>query len=358
MIGIIGFNDLSLMQFLKKYTNILNEQNVGYEIVYWNRSGVQEDVEYKGKTISYEKPINTYQSFYKKILGFIRYTAFMYKTINAQKYDKLIILTTQTAIPLYPLLVGKYREKYIYDYRDITKEKKLGLYAKMVKKLIRCSAFTAFSSKGFWSELGIKENEKTIVSHNTQKVCEKSEYQVKKNNKTPLNLVYWGMVRQVEFNKTVCDCFGNDDRFNVVYHGEGYYKELSQYCEQKGYKNISFTGRYAFSEIPNFVENTDILNCLYENDETQKPAMPVKAYDAVHYRLPVVVTAGSHLEEFNKETLGCFAFDSEGKNADLLFDWYTGISEEDIEKGYRELENQIYCDDKVFEDKLLAFSKK
>lgn len=358
MIGIVGFNDISIMQYLKKYTNLLSASGIDYEIVYWNRSGATEDAEYNGKTVAYERQINTYQPFYKKIVGFLRYTAFMYKTVKTKRYDKLIILTTQTAIPLYPLLTGKYRGKYVYDYRDITKEKKLGLYCKMVKKLIENSAFTAFSSKGFWRELGIDENEKTLVSHNTQKSCEKSEYKARKTEQTPIKLVYWGMVRQVKFNKYVCDCFGNDDRFDVVYHGEGYYKELSEYCDQKKYKNISFTGRYEFSQISDFVESTDILNCLYENDETQKPAMPVKLYDAVHYRLPVIVTADSYLQEFSKDAKGCFAFGGEGKISDAVFDWYKNLSTQDIEEGYGALEKQIYCDDINFGKELLHFANK
>lgn len=357
MVGIVGFGNLNIMQYLKKYTTILDANETKYEVVYWNRAGICEAVDFRGKAIAYEKPINTYQPFYKKIIGFLCYTAFMYKTVKSKRYDKLIILTTQTAIPLYPLLIGKYRGKYVYDYRDITKEKKLGIYLKMVKKLIENSAFTAFSSKGFWRELGIDENEKTLVSHNTQKSCEKSEYKARKTEQTPIKLVYWGMVRQVEFNKYVCDCFGNDDRFNVVYHGEGYYKELSEYCEQKKYKNISFTGRYEFSQISDFVESTDILNCLYENDETQKPAMPVKLYDAVHYRLPVIVTADSYLQEFSKGAKGSFAFGNEGKISDAVFDWYKDLSAQDIEEGYGALEKQIYCDDKIFENKLLLFVK-
>ena len=64
--GIVGFCNLNIMQYLYKYTNILDEENVEYDVIYWNRLGIEEEVNFKGNLIRYDVQMNTYQPFYKK----------------------------------------------------------------------------------------------------------------------------------------------------------------------------------------------------------------------------------------------------------------------------------------------------
>ena len=69
MIGIIGFANLRIMQYLKKYTDILDAENIEYEVVYWNRDGEKETVDFKGTIVPFEYVMNTHQPFCKKIGG-------------------------------------------------------------------------------------------------------------------------------------------------------------------------------------------------------------------------------------------------------------------------------------------------
>ncbi len=357
MIGILGFNDLHLMQFLYKYTNVLDDKGIEYEVVYWDRSERNEVVGFMGNPVAFEYPMNTYLPFWKKIKGFLKYSHFMRKQIKSKKYTQLIVLTTQTAIPLYDLLIKKYSGRYIYDYRDITKEKKCSFYKRIVQKIIKHSYRTAISSKGFLPEIGVDETDNIVMAHNTQYACEKSEYCASIRKQEPIRIVYWGMVRQLEFNKRVCNAFGNDMRFELLYHGDGYYKELRDYCNAKGYTNISFTGRYSTSTIPGFVRKTDILNCLYENDEIQKCAMPVKAYDAIHYRLPVLITKGSYLNSFF-DSIRCawpIDIDNDDDIGERVYSWYRELSICEIDSGYQETEAMIYRDDVEFEHMVEGF---
>ncbi len=60
MIGIIGFNDLHLLQFLYKYTNVLDNHNItDYEVIFWNRSAVDYKKNFGGRAVSYNVPLNT-----------------------------------------------------------------------------------------------------------------------------------------------------------------------------------------------------------------------------------------------------------------------------------------------------------
>lgn len=359
MIAIVGFGNLNIMQYLYKYTAILDKHNVNYDVIYWNRSGAKEPIDFCGNPISYNVTMNTYQPFYKKIFGFIKYSLFLRKQIKSNKYDKLIVLTTQTAIPLYDILTRKYKDKFIYDYRDITKEKRLGFYAKMVRRLIDSSAYTMISSKGFLPEIGVEDCAKIVTAHNTREPIENSGYEVNLSQNDPIRVVFWGMVRQVEHNKKICDALGNDPRFTLTYHGEGFYKELDDYCQSHGYSNISFTGRYELQDLLNFIETTDILHCLYENDTTQKNAMPVKPYDAIRYRLPMVVSKGSYLERFFENCSGAFSADIEDLHLvpDKLYEWYRTLEAESVERDFSAVQKKINNDDSLFGDELIKFIK-
>lgn len=350
-IAIVGFHNLHLMQYLYKYTDIFDKYNIDYDVIFWDRD-MDSTIKYKefvGMPISYQYKMNNYQSKVKKIVGFLTCISFVKKRIKKSQYDKIIILTTQTAISLYRTVL-KYRGNYIYDYRDLTYEKNR-ICKQMVLKLMNNSYMTCMSSMGFKQIIG--DNSKIIISHN----CSNIEYhKIKKSIGYKIRVTFWGMVRQVEFNKKICDRFAGDNRFDLRYHGEGYSLELQEYCNQKKYSNIKFTGRYVVDEIPAFVSTTDIILNLYENDEQQKLAITVKFYDAVRYGVPMLVTKGSFMEKILSGNKAVLAIDVDDINLDSIVEWYQKV--ESCKYLYTKELSQIKKDDKIFEERVLAFARK
>lgn len=359
VIGIIGFNDLHLMQYLYKYTEVLDCNNIKYEVVFWNRSGIREgEKRFRGGMRYFDVRMDTYQPFWKKMRGFLRYAAYLYKTIVQQKYDKLIILTTQGAIPLSALLLGKYNHNYIYDYRDVTKERKFGAYRALVRKLINGSYCTMMSSMGFLKTIGIEKNERIIQAHNTQAIIQSNIHTSRpENDKKPIRITFWGMVRQVPFNKKLCDVFGNDERFLLTFHGAGETETLRKYCETQEYQNIRFSGRYTTEEIAEFAKNTDIVHCLYENDEQMTEALQVKIYDAMKFRLPLIVSEGSFASSYLKPYGVAFDVDLSElpKAKDRIYEWYMRLDFDMMKNYYTMFEKKIFQDDEIFTKVLLTF---
>lgn len=346
MIGIFCFLSTRYAQFANKYIEILEENNIPYEFIFWNREG-----EYKGgkeNWIPFNEEVNSFQPFYKKIFSFIKFSMFMRKKIKEKKYDKLIILISQTAIPLADILLFKYNHKYIYDYRDVTYEN-IKWYRKLINKIANKSCFTAISSKGFLKYLN-SEND-YVVSHNTRNF---QLLNIEKNNANKIRIVYWGMVRQLDFNCKICDLFANDDRFELYYHGAGYHNELRKYCEEKKYKNIFITGAYKLEDIKEFVKDTDIVLNLYENDKQQKPAMTVKFYDSIMYDRPMIVNKDSYMAELVSEyNLGMISNLENDKWIDELYNNYINFDYENYEENRKKIYNNILKDDKEFEKKLI-----
>ena len=307
--------------------------------------------------IPYEVPLDSYLPFKKKITYFLGYARFVRKIIDQNHYEKLIVLTTQTTIPLYGLLCGEYKGKYVYDYRDVTKENKIPGYRFLVQNLIRNSYCTMMSSRGFLREIGMKKSEKIQFDHNTRK-AEKSLYHVRlnTNGSAPIRISFWGQVRQIEFNKWLCDQFGNDSRFRLSFHGGGDIQKLKDYCTAKGYKNIAFSGVYDLISVKKFAQETDILHCVYQNDKVQTYAMPVKAYDAIRYRLPVMINKNSQVEKFYHGFSGAFAIEPGQEHLlDNIYKWYTGLNKEKVERGFLHLEERVFRDDLEFEKTLRSF---
>lgn len=351
-IGIIAFHNLHLMQFLYKYTDILDEQGIDYDVLYWNRDGVEYEKKFKGRAIRFDYPTSNYCSGIKKICGFLKCRAFFIRMIKQNQYNKLILLTTQTAVALSNIALIKYKNRYVFDFRDITKENNK-LYETLVKCLINKSAFTSISSRGFLETIG--ENGKIQMSHNCRNLVCMEKALVKKQ---PVKITFWGMIRQIEFQKKICDYFGNDSRFELYYHGEGHTDELRLYSENKRYSNIYFTGRYFAEEISSFAESTHILMNLYENDTQQKPALTVKLYDGIRYGLPMLITKNSYMEEFVGRKSFAYYFSFAEDDKENILRWYEKIQPEEMYLEYKMMVSQINKDEMQFKNRLLTFTGK
>lgn len=349
-IALIGFHNLFLMQFLYKYTDIFDREKISYDVLYWDRD-VDANIElrqFSGKKIAFQYKMSNFQPKYKKIGSFIKCLKFISKKIEEGNYDKIILLTTQTALPLY-LFSRTVRKKtsYVFDYRDLTYEKN-GICRKLIKRIIQNSQFTAISSYGFKGILG--ESDKYVLSHNCSNI---ERVPIKHKSAEKIHVVFWGMIRQAEFNKKVCDLFGSNTRFELFYHGDGYVEELIEYIKEKRYHNIFFTGRYATSQIPEFAANTDILLNLYENDDQQKLAMTVKLYDGIRYGLPMLITQGSYMASILESNSSVFCLDIDNINSDDIAGWIRSI---DIANyPYSKELQKIQKDDLQFSRKLIEF---
>ena len=123
------------------------------------------------------------------------------------------------------------------------------------------------------------------------------------------------------------------------------------------YTNIFVTGAYSLSDIPNFVEKTDwILNC-YENDNKQRLAMTVKFYDSIQYQIPMLVVKESLMSDIVEKNYLGISIDIDDTDLNWLYDQMVAFDENRYKKESYDVYKAIIEDDKVFEKKLLDFTK-
>lgn len=352
-VAILSCADLSRAQYIYKYFSLLDIYGWEYDVIYWNRTLDNNEIECKGNFISYDKAIDSYKPLYKKIFSYMGFAKFVRKTIKKNKYDKLIVLTTPMAICIFELCLGKYRKKYLFDYRDLTKEY-IPIYKKLVQMLVKNSGMFVASSPGYFRYVICDENQKKVLCHNTFfDIKFKKELDLSRNGK--IRVAYWGAVRQFEYNKRVCDLFGNDERFIFTYHGDGCYLELQEYCNKRGYENIFFTGRYCLEDIGNFAKNTDILFNAYELDFVTKPSLAVKVYDSIEYKLPMLVSKGAYMDEYLAKYKYVCSFEFANKILDDIYDWYMTLNEDEINEEFDKVIKNIIEDEELFNKEIYKF---
>lgn len=116
-----------------------------------------------------------------------------------------------------------------------------------------------------------------------------------------------------------------------------------------------FTGRYTTEQINTFVQNTDVLINLYENDRKQTLANTVKLYDGIRYGLPMLVTEGSYMAKNIGNNAAVYCFDLEKTQVDNIIQWYHSLSKSAYP--YNKELSKIQHDDEIFRQKLLEFVK-
>ncbi len=135
-------------------------------------------------------------------------------------------------------------------------------------------------------------------------------------------------MRQVDVNKSVMDALGNDQRFELHYYGrmqqDG--RDMEEYVQNKGYRNIFFHGTYMPADRYEFAVNTDLIHNIYDLGHTTGNAMGNKYYDGVIFEIPQICTDGSHMGDVITERQVGVTIDlSDTKIADKLWDYYHSL---------------------------------
>lgn len=355
MIGVIFISDIAYCPYLNKYLELMDRENKKYEVLYWKREDGFESSKKNFLYFDFESEKN--RPVLHKLLDFIRYRRWLKRKIKKRNYDKLILLSTLSGMIIFDELLGRYKNKYIFDIRDFSYEN-ISLFYQIEKQIILNSDFTCISSKGFIEFL--PENYSYKISHNFNKddLSNINKF-TRKNHDETLNLVFIGGVRYFKHQKQIIEKLKNDKRFNMIYHGSGI--ELDKFIDfsrKQNVQNIKFTGRYINKCKNILLKDADILNNSYLSDKFMevKFAISNKYYDGIIYGIPQMVEHGTYKAKLvEKKELGISLKTSEQNFADMLYDFYHSIDIEKFnEKTFREL-NKIIVEDKVYEAAIIKF---
>lgn len=352
MLAIVFCGDLMYCPYIKRYTEQLDLKGVPYKVYFWNRSGLELNlpVNYFYCNTSLRLDSNKIC----KLKGFIPFRKWLIDRIKNDNIDRIIALSTLSGMIIFEELM-KRKQHYIFDIRDYTYEHILPFYW-IEKQIIRNSYFTAISSGGFKSFLPKHDY---VIAHNFNIKEKKREYKFKRNS-GPIKIVWNGMMRYFDYQKQYLDALKNDERFLLIYHGDGQdlgkYKE---YCINNNFTNVIFTGRYNNDDKEYLLQGADILNNFYGDIRNAgnevKYAVSNRFYDGIIHHIPQVVEPfGFKSDWVMKSKLGINIAASDNF-ADKLYEYYWSIDEKEFDKNCDAELEKIIQEDRKYVNSIKQF---
>ena len=322
MVALVFCGDLKYCPYIKRYVERLEVANIDYRVYFWNRS--KEELSLSDQYIYFDEESNLASGKLRKFVDFLKFRSWLINELKSNNYEKIIALSTLTGVFLGSFLYKK-KGTYIFDIRDYSYEHIAPFYY-IEKKVIKNSAFTAISSPGFKEFLPKGDY---IIAHNFNRNDIVQGVSFKKS-KGKINFVWNGLVRYFEFQKLYLDALKNDERFNIIFHGDG--TELAlyvKYCSENGFTNAFFTGAYNNSEKAELLKDAHILNNCYGYihgaGNKLKYAVSNRFYDGMIYHIPQLVEPeGFKTNWANTSGLGV-SFSPDKEFADRLYEYYESI---------------------------------
>lgn len=339
--------------FVKIYTTYLENKNIDYSIISWNRDGGDPPYQFQYNI----KPKNGHgRATLKEYWYYFKYVR---TVLRNQKFDRIIAFCSQTACMLADLLTTKYKGRYMIDYRDLSLEQRFG-FKQLYSYVLKRSSLNVVSSPGFLKCLPKAEY---VISHNfdialvlneLNRKREISSFYKKNDNIRVLTI---GGIRDYSSNVQIVNALANKSGFEVGFVGKGNAAPLlEKHAEEIGAKNISFSGYYEKKDEPKYIEEASYINIYYPRIITHDTAMSNRFYNSLLYKKPMIVTKNTTQGDFvEKYGLGVAI-----ENCDGLEDKLKNFMQSDY-KQYEERCNQLLKkfinDYNVFDKSLNAFLK-
>jgi hypothetical protein len=296
-IGLIIPANIKYAPYVQYYLQYFDQNGITYEVISWNKFGINEDVAY-----SYFFKVNDKNLIYR-IIGYIGYAAFVHKILKFRKYDGIIIFTIAPAILMHKILVTKYSRKFIFDIRDDSKLRHI--FSSVFKELIANAYVIVSSSPEYKKWIG----RDVIICHNVDmKSLHDNEYMDYFRITKPYRIMFAGsFLLEWDTNLKMLRKIGNSKNIKFIFYGpeSNEKKRLEKFVEKNMLTNTSFFGTYNKKDIYKFYrEKADVVNIIRKRTIVNQNALPNKFYDAVVAGKPIVVFSHNtvivnYVREFN-----------------------------------------------------------
>lgn len=337
--------------YINIYKKILDNNNINYDILSWNRDLTEEKNELSWSYKSKGSQIHRFFEYYK-------FSLFIKKKLKDYNYGKLIVFGSVIPIFLSNYLEKYYKNKYIIDLRDLGIEQKC-LFRNAFKKAVKNSAFCSVSSVGF---INYFPDTNYLISHNfdINQIKNRFNYKISdvSYNQT-LNILTIGSIRNFESNSEIIESLQNNDKYKLSFVGEGPSSEdLKIFVSKNHISNVSFNGRYAKHEELNYIRSCDIMNVYMPNVDSHTSLMSNRFYYALLLKKPMIVRAnGIQGELVKKYKLGIAINDCNHLDV-KIHDFLDHFSKKEFETNCNALLEIFLEDYTTFKSNILEFLNK
>lgn len=334
---LIGFTKIKYMPYMNYYLENVNAAPNDVHLLYWNRDLKEENTEFLSDVTLHEFRCKQEDDVSKisKIGSFIKFRKYAKRVLKQGKFDFVIVLHSLPGVLICDTLKKRYKDKYIFDYRDSTYEG-LAPFKRIIGKLVRNSSATFVSSDAFRRFLPEDCKDKIFTSHNMLMDSLSHRDEKKKYGTVcdKIRIAFWGFIRHEEINRELIKKIAADSRFELHYYGreQQVALNLKSYAKEIDAVNVFFHGEYKPEDRYEFVRNTDIIHNIYKDANTML-AMGNKYYDAAIFYIPLISMKDSFMAETaGRAGIGFDVDPYENNFTDKLFDLYSRFDREEFNK--------------------------
>ena len=314
-------DNIYLTPYINFYINILNELNIKYDIIYWDKNGNEKINETANETNYFRFHYKSKRKA-KRLFGYLKYKMFVKKIINQNNYCLIIPLHMVIYVFINIFFVKKYKNRYVFDVRDYSYEK-FWLFRLIEKIMANNSLINIISSEGFKNFL---PNNKYFIHHNFLP-SDYQKYKQYNNPIKPIELSFIGLIRFMDQNKKIIDYFANDDRFHLNFVGTNS-EILEDYCKDNNIFNVSCVGTFNSKDTLKYYDVADgIMNMYGNNSKLLEYALSNKLYySAVLYK-PILVSNNTYMEDLAKKyNLGISVDLNDKSNLNKIYNYYVNMN--------------------------------
>lgn len=321
-ICIVSFANIFGTPYMNKYIDICRENNLSFDVIYWDRRCMGESLEGCDNLYSYKRAMSDSSNLFTKLIYMYGYKRFVEKIIRKNSYDKVVVLTSLLGVLLENFLTKNYKGRYIFDIRDHSYEH-IGWYYNKMGILLNNSALNILSSEGF----------KNFLPKTTYKVMHNCNYsdvgtqRFKKETPAKINVAFIGTVRYKDECIKFIDNIKNNERIDFHFWGGGLDEvALKSYCSKGNIENVYFHGRYSPDQKDKICMSCDLIYNAYGDGLHLKYALSNKYYDALYFKKPLIVNKDTIMSD-----MSCglsFSLDYSKDITEEIIKWYASIDEE------------------------------
>lgn len=279
-------------------------KSVGFEveILCWDRENEYKEREEEiidGVKVIRFFPYTKYGTGIKQIFAFVKFVFETKKYLKNVEFNYLHCHDLDGIVT--GIFVNKEKSKLIFDmhefYEVLNNKPK---YRSLIRKVV-----SIFQNKADWIIYVNEAQIKHINKKNQNKLIFLPNYpDINNYNLEPkipsekIRISYIGAVRQYNELKNLMDACKGLNEVEVLIHGMGVaYQKLQKISHN--YSNVTLTGGFDFKQSSYLYSTADLLYAVYPMDSIQnKLSYPVKFYEAILTKTPVIVSQGSVLETF------------------------------------------------------------
>lgn len=324
---LIGAAPLSESPYYISYIEILNQNKIPYDLLFWNKHLDNTD-ELPENHIPYNLFADNKFPKWKRLHNNWKFARFASKWLKKNDYTYVVAFTISHAIFMSRILCKKYRLRYIFDIRDYSRLLEVSFFRKTVDILVKNSAIIVVSSAGFLRWLPKDKDCRYVVAHNTTKkmVSKYLNCQCKNNpllSNSVISVLTIGQLRNFEANSCIIRSLCKSPHFQLVYAGCGpASNQLLKFVEENNINNVIFTGRYEKSDEESIVLNNQMINMYLGQDINSKTLMTNRFYLSVQMRKPMIASKGSFQGDLCEEYGLGVVIDKDDDIAEKILKWW------------------------------------